>query len=166
MRTIGPILGLFVPIWMHFSCWIQIWQWKFEIWQKIWKRVTNLACHLLLTPVWRERERVKIHRKHEERWSYSNLNHSDEAFVLMFTWVITENSLHHLMFLNSLHIRCWVQMAHQVFFFLIQIFIAIFGFIMKNAFKWVQTSLVLVQWFLRQSYRFRQSSVKNQFLTL
>ena len=31
----------------------------------------------------------------------------------------------------------------------IQIFIATFKFIMKNAFIWVQTSLVLVQWFLR-----------------
>ena len=48
-----------------------------------------------------DRERVKMHPKHEERWSYSNLNHFDEAFVLMFTWVITENSLYHLMFPNS-----------------------------------------------------------------
>ena len=31
----------------------------------------------------------------------------------------------------------------------IKIFIAIFGFIMQNAFKWVQTSLVLVLWFLK-----------------
>ena len=31
-RITGPILGLFVLIGMHFSCWIQIWQWKFEFW--------------------------------------------------------------------------------------------------------------------------------------
>ena len=31
-RTAAPILGLFVLISMHFSCWIQIWQWKFEFW--------------------------------------------------------------------------------------------------------------------------------------
>ena len=33
--------------------------------------------------------------------------------------------------------------------FKIQIFNAIFEFSVKNALKWVQTSLVLVQWFLR-----------------
>ena len=33
--------------------------------------------------------------------------------------------------------------------FQIQIVIIIFGFTMKNALKWVQTSLVSVQWFLR-----------------
>ena len=31
----------------------------------------------------------------------------------------------------------------------IQIVIAVFEFCMKNAVKWVQTSLVLVQWLLR-----------------
>ena len=31
----------------------------------------------------------------------------------------------------------------------IQISIALLGFSMKNAFKWVQTSLVLAQWFLK-----------------
>ena len=31
----------------------------------------------------------------------------------------------------------------------IQIFIAKFGFCLRNTFKWVQTSLVLVQWLLR-----------------
>ena len=30
-RTTGPILGLFVLIWMHFSYWIQIWQYRFDI---------------------------------------------------------------------------------------------------------------------------------------
>ena len=30
-RTAGPILGLLVFIWMHFSCWIQIRQWKCKI---------------------------------------------------------------------------------------------------------------------------------------
>ena len=32
-RTAGPILGLFVLIWMHFSLWIQIWTRKFKIWK-------------------------------------------------------------------------------------------------------------------------------------
>ena len=32
VRNTEPILGLFVVIWMHFSCWIQIWQWKSEFW--------------------------------------------------------------------------------------------------------------------------------------
>ena len=32
--------------------------------------------------------------------------------------------------------------------FIIQIFIAMYEFNMKHALKWVQTSLVLVQWFL------------------
>ena len=31
-RTTEQILGLFVLIWMYFSCWIQIWQWKFKFW--------------------------------------------------------------------------------------------------------------------------------------
>ena len=30
-RTTELILGMFVLIWMHISCWIQIWQWKFTI---------------------------------------------------------------------------------------------------------------------------------------
>ena len=32
-RTTEPILGLFILIWRHFSCWVQIWQWKFELWK-------------------------------------------------------------------------------------------------------------------------------------
>ena len=39
-RTTEPILGLFVLIWMHFSCLIQIWQLKFLIFknfEKVWK---------------------------------------------------------------------------------------------------------------------------------
>ena len=40
----------------------------------------------------------------------------------------------------------------SIFLIKIWIFIAIFGFSMKNALKWVQTSLVLVQWFLRQPF--------------
>ena len=32
-RTIGPILGFFVLIWMHFSCCIPISWWKFESWK-------------------------------------------------------------------------------------------------------------------------------------
>ena len=38
-RTAEPTLGLFVLIWIHFSCWIQIWQWKckFKIFEMVWK---------------------------------------------------------------------------------------------------------------------------------
>ena len=54
---------------------------------------------------------------------------------------------------NSLHmyVKCrWQAEIFSLFFLIeIQIFIVTFGFIMKNALKWVQTSLVLVQWFLR-----------------
>ena len=49
---------------------------------------------------------------------------------------------------------CQVQTIGQNFptfskIFQIQIFIAIFGFSVSNALQWAQTSLVLVQWFLR-----------------
>ena len=51
--TSEPILGLFVLIGMHLSCWIQIWQWKFEFW-KFSKKVSKiLTCRLLLTSEWR-----------------------------------------------------------------------------------------------------------------
>ena len=43
--------GLFVLIWLHFPCWIQIWQWKFEVW-RFWKSQKILACRLHLTS-WR-----------------------------------------------------------------------------------------------------------------
>ena len=41
-------------------------------------------------------------------------------------------------------------------FLKIKIFIAIFGFIMQNAFKWVQTSLVFIQWFLNSPIEFEK----------
>ena len=31
LRTSAPTLGLFVLIWIQYSCWIQIWQWKCKI---------------------------------------------------------------------------------------------------------------------------------------
>ena len=52
--TTAPILGLFILIWMHFSCWIQIWQWKFEFWkflEKNWKKCTVVCTSL--QSVWR-----------------------------------------------------------------------------------------------------------------
>ena len=39
-RTTEPNIGLFAPILMHFSCWIQIWQWKFEL-RQILKKLEN-----------------------------------------------------------------------------------------------------------------------------
>ena len=48
--TTYPILGLCLLIWMHFSCWIQLWQWKFETFWKSWK---FFACHLQSTSGWR-----------------------------------------------------------------------------------------------------------------
>ena len=38
----GPILGLFVPFWMHFSSLIQMKQWKFEF-QNIYKEKIDQA---------------------------------------------------------------------------------------------------------------------------
>ena len=49
-----------------------------------------------------------------------------------------------------------------IFFFEIQIFKVIFRFTIHNAFEWVQTSLVLVQWLLRKSLPFLQNAVKFQ----
>ena len=37
-RTTAPILGLFVLIWMHFSCWSEKRQWKFEFWSFLGKK--------------------------------------------------------------------------------------------------------------------------------
>ena len=43
-RTTAVILGLFVLILINFSCWIQIWQWKFDskILGKSWRILTCL----------------------------------------------------------------------------------------------------------------------------
>ena len=53
--------------------------------------------------------------------------------------------------LADLFLYMWVSLSIVIVFkmFIIQIFIAIFGFSMKNTFKWVQTSLVLVKFPLR-----------------
>ena len=44
-RTTEAILGLFVLIWMHLSCWIQIWWWKFEIFEKV-RKFWSVICTL------------------------------------------------------------------------------------------------------------------------
>ena len=55
--------------------------------------------------------------------------------------------------------RCQLQVTHQIFqtfskMFEIQIFIAIFGILIKDAFRQVQTSLVLMQGILRLPLKF------------
>ena len=40
-RTSEPILFLCVIIWMHFLCWIQVLQWKFELWKWTKQSKTN-----------------------------------------------------------------------------------------------------------------------------
>ena len=54
-RTTGPIIGLFVLISMNILCWIQIWQWKFEI-RSVLKIFKILTCHLCFTSM---RRRLK-----------------------------------------------------------------------------------------------------------
>ena len=59
-KTTGPVLGLFVLIWKHFLCWIQIWQWKIWIF-KFWWKSEILACRLHSTSTWRlERFNISV----------------------------------------------------------------------------------------------------------
>ena len=46
-----------------------------------------------------------------------------------------------------------------IFFFQFKVVITILEINMKNAFKWVQTSLVLVQWFLRYTPRILKENI-------
>ena len=89
-RTTGPILGLFVLIWMHFSCWIQIWQWKCEI-LKFCKKfeIVNMfsAFHMCM-------DRVNhCYHRHRSQWSSwrkldisslveSSFNHHPRPFII------------------------------------------------------------------------------------
>ena len=54
--TTAPILGLFVLLLMYFSCWIQIWQWKFEF-PKILEKFENFGLSFALNI---RAERVKV----------------------------------------------------------------------------------------------------------
>ena len=45
-------MGLFVLIWKHFSCWIQIWLWKFEFWNFLKKIEKKKTCCLHSTSAW------------------------------------------------------------------------------------------------------------------
>ena len=45
-KKVNLIFGHPVLIWMHFSCWIQMWWWKFEFWKNL--KMSN--CCLLLKP--------------------------------------------------------------------------------------------------------------------
>ena len=45
--TSEPILGLFVLGWIHFSCWVQIWQWEFDF-PKLWKKIDNFGLPSVL----------------------------------------------------------------------------------------------------------------------
>ena len=50
-RTTWPILGMFVLIWVHFSCWIQIWPWKFEFHKfSTTKKFENVDLSSVLNP--------------------------------------------------------------------------------------------------------------------
>ena len=51
--TAGLIVGLFVHIWIHFSCWSQIWQWKFEFFAKGFLFCFVFKHHLSFTSMWR-----------------------------------------------------------------------------------------------------------------
>ena len=67
---------------------------------------------------------------------------------------INLNPLHDPINLNPLRVSVKCRRQSKIFklfqnFSIIQILLTLFGFSMKNAFKWVQTSLVLDQWFLR-----------------
>ena len=52
-RNTGPNLHLFVLDWMHFSCWIQIWQWTFEFLKFLGKKFGKMTCHKNFTSMWR-----------------------------------------------------------------------------------------------------------------
>ena len=79
------------------------------------------------------------------------VKHKSDVWVEEHTGNYESNSIHLAILTPS---WCRVQTTAKIFqlffqkFFDIQIVIAIYGFSIENALKWVQTSLVLVQQFL------------------
>ena len=80
-NTTASILGLFVFILMHFSCWILLWQWKFEFW-KFLKMLENCGLSSAHDSCV---ERVKALRKEAIYHICSN----QCSFVVCFFWTIS-----------------------------------------------------------------------------
>ena len=119
-----------------------LFKYKLNFFTNIMFEITNLGWYYCLnynspceSTTWRQMFTWLHERKEERKTAFSNKTNLLNAF-----------SLHFNLFRTDVECRRHVKMF-QTFskMFKIQIFIVIFGISMKNASKWVQTSLVLVQ---------------------
>ena len=105
-RTTEPILGLFVLIWKHISCWIQIWRWAFKM-ISITKDFNNFeknTRHLISTFSWRGLilpSWLQICLGKGKIWNYL---HKIQGAILRTTEPNTG-----LFVLIWMHFSCWIQ---------------------------------------------------------